>query len=365
MAELMNAVVFKGPLKVSCEQVARPTSPCAGEAIVRVKACGLCGSDLHPYRGAEKGLRPGTICGHEFAGVVEEVGDGVRLAPGQRVAASFTTACGSCWFCTHSLSSRCDEVQLFGWVDTQTGMGIHGGQAQFVRVPNADGTLLTLPDDVSFEEGVLLGDILSTGYFCAKSALSALSELAMPTSQLTAAVVGCGPVGLCAILSARMLGFGTVYAIDRVKSRLDVAKGLGACVVEPGQSPVDAICSATDGRRGADAVLEVVGSFDALDLSFQLVRAGGVVSSVGVHAHDRGFPVSPNQCYDKNITYKCGRCPARSLMDAVCQLIRTSDIAQRVISHRGVPLSRAAEMYAKFESQQEGVLKVVFDPWAA
>ncbi|KAJ1964960.1 hypothetical protein GGI12_001085 [Dipsacomyces acuminosporus] len=365
MAELMKAVVFKEPYTVSFQEVPRPSNPSTGEAIVRVKACGLCGSDLHPYRGAEQGLKEGTVCGHEFSGVVEEVGEGVKLVPGQRVAASFSTACGSCWFCTHSLSSRCSSVQLFGWIDEQTGKGVHGGQAQFVRVPDADGTLMALPDDISFEEGVLLGDIFATGYFCAKNALSALSQSNLQASELAVAVVGCGPVGICAILSAKLLGFGKVYAIDRVQSRLDVAEAAGACAVELGQSPAVAIRNATsgDGRCGVDAVLEVVGAFDALRLGFELVRPGGVVSSVGVHAHEKGFPVSPNECYDKNITYKCGRCPARSLMDELTQLIRSSNVADTLISHR-VPLSRAEEMYTKFESQQEGILKVMFDPWA-
>ncbi|KAJ2353318.1 hypothetical protein IWW50_006751 [Coemansia erecta] len=349
----MKAVVFKEPYKVSYEDVERPSNPQAGEAIVRVKACGLCGSDLHPYRGAEAGLRAGTVCGHEFAGIVEEVGAGVQLAPGERVAASFTTACGSCWFCTHSLSSRCDSAQLFGWVD-EANKGVHGGQAQFVRVPHADGTLMRLPDDVSFEDGVLLGDILSTGFFCAKNALAMLADSNIPLAQLSVAVVGCGPVGLCAVASARMLGFGQVFAVDRVQSRVDAAVQLGA------QS--QGLKAANEGR-GVDAVLEVVGAYEALKLGFELVRAGGVVSSVGVHAHDRGFPVSPGECYDKNVTFRSGRCPARSLMDEVSQLVKSTDIARHIVSHR-VPLAAASEMYEKFEAQKDGILKVIFDPWA-
>ncbi|KAJ2376391.1 hypothetical protein IW150_002019 [Coemansia sp. RSA 2607] len=359
----MNAVVFKKPFEVSYEQVPRPTNPQKGEAIVRVMACGLCGSDLHPFRGAEEGLRPDTVCGHEFAGIVEEVGEDVALKPGQRVAASFTTACGNCWFCSHGLSSRCDTVQLFGWIG-EDGNGIHGGQAQFVRVPHADGTLMALSDDISYDEGVLLGDIFSTGYFCAKNALSALSDSRMDPKDMTVAVVGCGPVGLCAIASALQLGFGTVYAIDRAQSRLELAKKLGAISIAPGDSPIDTACAATVTKsgRGIDAALEVVGAYDALDLCFKLVRPGGVVSSVGVHAHDKGFPVSPEQCYDKNITFRSGRCPARSLMPELCKILKESGIVQ-IISHH-VPLSRASEMYRKFESQAPGVFKVVFDPWA-
>ncbi|KAJ2223211.1 hypothetical protein IWW45_008400 [Coemansia sp. RSA 485] len=363
-APTMKAVVFKKPYSVAYQEVPRPTEPGEGEAIVRVMACGLCGSDIHPYRGAEKGLQRDTVCGHEFAGIVEEVGQGVQLKPGQRVAASFTTACGHCWFCSHGLSSRCDTVQLFGWINEENSCGIHGGQAQFVRVPYADGTLMVLPDHVSFEEGVLVGDIFSTGYFCAKNALSALSDAKMAPSEMTVAVVGCGPVGLCAIISARLLGVETVYAIDRVQSRLNLAKNLGAIAIAPGDSPIDAACaaSATRSGRGVDAALEVVGAYDALDLCFRLVRPGGVVSSVGVHAHDKGFPISPEQCYDKNITFRSGRCPARSLMSEVCSMLDKADIS-RVISHR-VPLSSASEMYAKFESQAPGVFKVIFDPWA-
>ncbi|KAJ1804269.1 hypothetical protein LPJ75_005630, partial [Coemansia sp. RSA 2598] len=344
----MKAVVFKEPFSVEYQDVPRPTDPGEGEAIVRVIACGLCGSDIHSYRGAEKGLQRDTVCGHEFAGIVEEVGQGVQLRPGQRVAASFTTACGHCWFCKHDLSSRCDIVQLFGWINEKDGCGLHGGQAQFVRVPYADGTLMALPDDVSFEEGVLVGDIFSTGYFCAKKALSALSDARMQPDEMTLAVVGCGPVGLCAIISARLLGVETVYAIDKVQSRLDLAKKLGAIAIAPGDSPIDTACaaSATRSGRGFDAALEVVGSYDALALCFRLVRPGGVVSSVGVHAHDKGFPVSPEQCYECNVTFCSGRCPARSLMPEVCAMLKKADVS-RIISHR-VPLSTASEMYAKF-----------------
>ncbi|KAJ1995272.1 hypothetical protein GGI25_002288 [Coemansia spiralis] len=358
----MKAAIFKQPYEVAYADIARPSDPQEGEAIVRVMACGLCGSDLHPYRGAEKGLQPGTVCGHEFAGVIEQVGAGVSLAPGTRVAASFTTACGQCWFCTHSLSSRCKSARLFGWID-ESGSGVHGGQAQFVRVPHADTTLVGLPDDVSFEEGVLAGDIFSTGYFCAKNALNALADSGLSPCDLTVVVIGCGPVGLCAVAGARMLGFGHMYAIDRVESRLQMAQQLGATPVYPGQNPDDTIKAATahNGGYGADAVLEVVGAYEALDLSFQLVRPGGVVSSVGVHAHDRGFPVSPEQLYNKNITFCSGRCPARSLMEESIQLVSLSGILQ-IISHR-VPLSHAPEMYAKFEKQADGILKVIFDPW--
>ncbi|KAJ2455585.1 hypothetical protein EV183_000684 [Coemansia sp. RSA 2336] len=348
----MKAVVFKEPYKVSCEEVEQPSNPQAGEAIVRVMACGLCGSDLHPYRGAEAGLRPGTVCGHEFAGVVEEVGAGVKLVPGERVAASFTTACGDCWYCTHGLSSRCNSAQLFGWIDEKN-QGIHGGQAQFVRVPHADGTLMKLPDSVSFEEGVLMGDILATGYFCAKNALSMLADSKIPPNELSMAVIGCGPVGLCAIASARMLGVGRIYAIDRVDTRVEAAVQLGA---------QKAGLRTANGGRGVDAVLEVVGAYDALKLGFELVRPGGVISSVGVHAHSKGFPVSPSDCYDKNITFKSGRCPARSLMSEIGDLIASTDIARHIISHR-VPLETASEMYEKFEAQKDGILKVVFTPW--
>ncbi|KAJ2804599.1 hypothetical protein H4R20_002439 [Coemansia guatemalensis] len=349
----MKAVVFKRPYKVDYEDAERPCNPQPGEAIVRVHACGLCGSDLHPYRGTEAGLQAGTVCGHEFAGVVEEVGSGVQLSPGDRVAASFTTACGNCWYCAHSISSRCDHAQLFGWVG-ESGKGIHGAQAQFVRVPHANGTLMKLPSHISFEEGVLLGDIFATGYFCAKNALVMLSDSGIPPAELSVAVIGCGPVGLCAVASARMLGFGSVFAVDRVQNRIDAAVKLGALDQDP--------TTANQGR-GVDAVLEVVGSYDALKLGFRLVRTGGAVSSVGVHAHDKGFPVSPDDCYNKNISFRSGRCPARSLMDEISELLKTTGIVSCIISHQ-VPLAAAPEMYEMFEAQRDKILKVIFDPWA-
>ncbi|KAJ2711186.1 hypothetical protein H4R19_003367 [Coemansia spiralis] len=349
----MKAVVFKGLCEVSYEDVERPCNAQAGEAIVRVMACGLSGWDLNQYRGYEDGPVVGTVCGHDFAGVVEEAGAGVELAVGARVAGCFTTSCGECWFCTRSLSSRCERGQLFGW-RAADGSGLHGAQAQFVRVPLANGTLVPLANSMSYEDGVLLGNALTTGYFCAKGAIALLAEADADKSQLSVAVLGCGPVGLCAVASAKALGVGTVYAVDSVTARVAAAVRLGARDLPP---------AAANGGRGVDAVLEAAGTSHSLDLAFKMVRIGGVVSAVGVHARAGGFPVTAADCYDKNVTFRSGRCPARSLVPEVVALLKPADITRHVVSHR-VPLSAAPDIYEQLVAHANGMLKAIFNPWA-
>ena len=348
----MKAVTFHGLGEVRYADVPAPRLLTGHDAIVSVEMAGLCGSDLHVFHGRETGIDRGTVMGHEFVGRVLEVGASVQgLAPGDRVACPFTTNCGACHYCALGLSARCTSGQLFGWV--QEGIGLQGGQAPFVRVPLAGTTLFRLPDEVDLPEALLLCDVLPTGHYCA-----GLAEVGAGRSV---AVLGCGPVGLMAILSARERGAARIHAVDSVGERLARAAALGATPVNLAHDdPIEVVRRASDGR-GADAVLEAVGTAAAGRLAFDLVSPGGIVSTVGVH-HEAGFPFSPAEAYDRNLTWRIGRCPARSLMDELLPLVRRRrrELAA-LITHR-LALADGPAAYALFDTRRDGCLKVALVP---
>ncbi len=348
----MRAVVFRSEREVSYESVPDPRIDRPTDVLVRVRLTAICGSDLHVFHGRESGLDAGTVMGHEFVGEVLECGAEVSAwKPGDPVLSPFTTSCGSCFYCREGLTARCLHGELFGWV--QDGRGLHGAQAEYVRVPLAESTLVSIPDGVSDEEALLLGDVLSTGYYCARRA-----DI-RPAG--TYVVLGCGPVGLMAVVGARELGAETLYAVDAVPERLAHAARLGARPLNyRSENPVAVVREATAGR-GADAVLEAVGSPEATRLAIDLVRPGGTVSAVGVHT-EKQFPFSPVQAYDKNLTYRIGRCPARAVLQELIPLVQRKqyDLAS-VISHQ-LPLSRGAEGYAMFDEKRDGCTKVALRP---
>jgi threonine dehydrogenase-like Zn-dependent dehydrogenase len=348
----MKAITFRREATVELETLADPAIESDTDAIVRCRLTAICGSDLHVYLARERGIEPGTVMGHEFLGEVVAVGRGVsRIRPGNVVVSPFTTSCGQCFYCRKGLTCRCVEGQLFGWIEN--GRGLHGAQAELVRVPLADSTLFRLPADVPPETGLFLGDILATGFFCA--------DMAAVEPGGTYAIVGAGPVGLFGIVGARERGAERIFAIDRLPERLALAEKFGATPIDGRSSdPRDVVRDATEGR-GADAVLEFVGSPEATRLAIDLVRPGGVVSAVGVHTESQ-FAFSPVEAYDKNLTYRAGRCPARSYMERLLPLVRDKryDLGA-IISHR-LPLAEGARGYHLFERKLEGCTKVVLSP---
>ncbi|MBL7852295.1 MAG: alcohol dehydrogenase catalytic domain-containing protein [Cyclobacteriaceae bacterium] len=348
----MKALTFRGKENIQLEEIRDPAIIHPSDAIVKVKACAICGSDLHVYHERERGIDPGTAMGHEFTGEVVEVGKEVRqIRVGQKVMSPFTTSCGQCFYCRQGLTCRCIHSQLFGWVER--GQGLHGGQSEYVRVPLADSTLVEIPEGISTEEALLLGDVLSTGYFCA------LQAEVKPSGVY--AVVGCGPVGLMAVVAARYLGASKVYAIDTVAERLAKAKEFGAIPADATVgNPMEEILEATEGR-GADGTLEAVGSGSAVKLAFDLVRPGGIVSSVGV-CNDPHVAFSPVEAYNKNLTYRIGRCPARFLMDKLIPLVkgRQYDLAS-IFTHR-MKLSEGRAGYEIFAGKKDHCLKVLLEP---
>jgi 2-desacetyl-2-hydroxyethyl bacteriochlorophyllide A dehydrogenase len=352
MVKHMQALAWQGPEDVRLSQVEEPGVVKPEDVLVQVEVAGVCGSDLHVYHGRETGLDSGTVMGHEFVGRVLEVGSAVRsLRPGDRVFAPFTTSCGGCWYCRQGLTCRCRHGQLFGWV--AGGEGLQGVQAERVRVPLADTTLLPLPEELHAEEGLLLGDVLSTGVYCA--------DRAEVDGEGVYVVLGCGPVGLMAVVGALERGARHLLAVDRVAARLALAERFGARPVHLDQEDIHGVVKELTDGRGADGILEAVGSAGAGRLALELVRPGGTISTAGVHT-EPGMPFSPAEAYDRNLTYRVGRCPARHYMERLLPLVRSRRYPLRdVISHR-LPLTDGVEAYRMFAARTDGCTKVVLHP---
>ena len=344
----MKAITFHAPTDLRVERIPDPALLEPTDVLVAVELAAICGSDLHVWHGRETGLDPGTVMGHEFVGRIVATGREVsRFHSGDRVVSPFTTSCGDCFYCRSGLTARCTRGQLFGWIER--GSGLHGGQAELVRVPLADSTLVALPDALPASAGILLGDVLATGYHCA--------TLAEVSPGNVCAVVGCGPVGLLAVLAARELGAERVFALDGVPERLAWAERLGAVPVAiSAGNPVERIREATGGR-GVDAVLEAVGSAEAGRLAFELVRPGGTLAVVGVH-HEAVFSFSPGQAYDKNLSYRIGRCPARAYMEQLLPLAQRRQEELSALFTDLVPLDEGPAAYHRFAERQDGCIKV-------
>lgn len=344
----MKAVTFQEPYVLKYGEVADPVVREPGDVVVRVAVAAVCGSDLHVYRGHETGLDVGTVMGHEFVGEVVERGSAASgLEIGSLVVSPFTTSCGDCFYCRRELTARCTQGALFGWVEG--GVGLHGAQAELVRVPLAASTLGRVPDGLDAESALLAGDVLATGFYCAESG--------GVESGSVVAVLGCGPVGIMAIVGARELGADVIYAIDGVAERLELAREFGAVPVNLSDEPVATLIDATEGR-GVDVVLEAVGSPQASRLALDLVRPGGTIAAVGVHTEEH-FAFSPVEAYDKNLTYRAGRCPVRPRLERMLDLIASGryDFG-KIISHR-MPLSEGVRAYEIFDQKLDGCTKVV------
>lgn len=361
----MQAVCFQTVGEIATQDIPDAQVQGPNDAVVRVTMAGLCGSDLHPFWGREKGLLPGTVMGHEMVGTVEAVGGGVdpsQIVVGDRVYVPFSTNCGQCYFCQAGLSSRCETGQLFGWrnkgqtpqktapagIDLSA-VGLHGCQSELVRVPLASSTLKRLPESISNEAGLLLGDNFSTGYYCAE-----MAEI-NPDGQY--AVIGCGTVGLLCILAARSMGAERIVAIDPVDARRKQAEEIGAVAVAPEQAARE-IKSRTAGR-GVDSVMELVGVTEAQQLAYQIIRPGGIMSVIGCHCSPN-FSFGPSDAYDKNLTYKTGRCPARHYMDLLTDRVAAGEFDLSGFVNREFSFAESKQAYDVFSNRKDGCMKAVF-----
>ena len=379
----MRALTYHGAKDVRVDNVPEPKLQEKDDVILRVTATAICGSDLHLYRGKIPATEEGDIFGHEFMGIVEEVGSEVTaVKKGDRVVIPFVIACGNCFFCQHDLMSACETTNtgpgaainkkiipppaaLFGFSHLYG--GIPGGQAEFVRVPKGNFNTFKVNGSLSDEKVLFLSDILPTAWQAVTNANI--------TKGSTVAIYGAGPVGLLSAACAKMLGAEQIFVVDHNDYRLQYAKDTyGAIPVN--FDKVDAaefIIEQTKGHRGVDGVIDAVGfeakgsskiegsSAPALRQCMAAVRRGGVVSVPGIYAG----PINDfliGDAFDKGLTFKMGQTHVHKYLPQLLEYIENGDLSpEAIITHR-MNLSDAAKGYEIFEKREEECRKVILTP---
>jgi threonine dehydrogenase-like Zn-dependent dehydrogenase len=404
----MKAVVFHGVGDIRLDDVPEPKIKDPMDAIVRLTASAICGTDLHMIRGTFAGMKPGTILGHEGVGIVEEVGANVRnLNKGDRVVIPSTISCGYCSYCRSGYSAQCDVANPNGPAAGTAFFGgpeptgpIDGLQAEYARIPYASTGLVKLPQGVTDDEAILLSDIFPTAYFGA--------ELAEITPGDTVAIFGCGPVGQFAIKSAQLLGAGRIFAIDTIPSRLEMAKALGAEIIDFNvEDPVEALQSLTGGT-GVDRAIDAVGvdavapqsgaaaekariqmqqfqqqvheiapqinpqngnwhpgnaPSQALEWAVQSLAKAGTLSIIGVYPlTHKFFPIG--MAMNKNLTLKMGNCNHRKYIPKLIDLVQGGIVTPTQILTQIEPMTSVLDAYKAFDQRQPGWVKVELIPAA-
>jgi threonine dehydrogenase-like Zn-dependent dehydrogenase len=346
----MRAVVYQDVHRVDVTDVPDPEISDPHDAVVRVTAAAICGSDLHFYNGKAP-LVAGDGIGHEGVGVVEQVGPDVeRFRPGDRVVMSFDIVCGHCWFCQHGQTSLCEDFRNLG--AGLFGGGLGGTQAERVRVPYADTNLLRIPDGMDDEHALFVGDILTTGYY--GTAIAGIRPLD------TVAVVGAGPVGFFCVQAAQLHGAKEVLALDMEPDRLALAERVGATPINVRERNAQmAVCDMTGGR-GADVVIEAVGHPRAYESAVEIVRRGGTISVVGMYVSEQvNIPLGVYWTRMLDIRF-AGLCPVHTWWDDAMAAVVAGKIDPiPIISHR-LPLEETPKGYELFERRE--ATKVVILP---
>lgn len=385
----MKAAVFHSPKKITADTVPDPTIQDAEDIILKVTSTAICGSDLHIYNGFLPQTRPITM-GHEFMGIVEEVGKGVtKLKRGDRVVVPFPIACGQCWFCNHLEPGHCENsnpekygpegamldekgAALFGYTDLYG--GYDGGQAELVRVPYANFGPRKISDALTDEQVLFLTDIFPTGY-------SAIEKAQLQGGE-TVAVFGCGPVGLMTIKAAFLKGAKRVIALDFLEYRTDMAKKCGAdvIVIKNEKEAIEHVRFMTEGR-GADLCVDAVGmeanyglleklgnifqgemgTINALRMCGSAVRRGGKIAILGVYgmSYDN-FPIG--QIFDKGITIVGGQAPVHKYIDELIDHVESGRVKLDDIITHTIPLNDVAHGYEIFNKKEDNCVKVILKP---
>ncbi|WPK27133.1 hypothetical protein PUMCH_004506 [Australozyma saopauloensis] len=348
----MRAAIFNGPYSIETISKEVPSLKLPTDALVKVKYSGLCGSDLHYYRGHIP-LEKGTTMGHEFVGTIVEKGSDIldlEFEVGDIVVSTFTIQCGECYYCKLGNSGTCEKTNTFGKP------GLEGGQAEYVLVPFARSTLFKLDSDaITF---VLMADIFVTAFFGVQKILRQFRGIADP-SNISVLQIGAGPVGLCSVRILKWYGFSSIVVVDSIDDRLKHAIKLGATALvnftaEPDK--LTALISSDLESRGFDAVLECVGASSAMDTAFKSVRKGGFIASVGM-GHDQ-LPFDALQAYVKGVTISFGRCNAWSLFQDALDVFKQIKNDFNDFIEVVALIEDASECYKKFDEGK--VKKVVF-----
>lgn len=314
------------------------------DAVVRVTLASICTSDLHIKHGSVPRAVPGITVGHEMVGVVEQVGDDVRsVAVGDRVTVNVETFCGECFFCKHGYVNNCTDPDG-GWA---LGCRIDGGQTEYVRVPYADQGLNRIPDTVSDEQALFVGDILATGYWAAR-----ISEI---TSDDTVLIIGAGPTGICTLLCVMLKRPKRIIVCEQSPQRRQFVREHYPDVLTVAPEQCREFVLANSDHCGADVVLEVAGSDETFRMAWECARPNATVTVVALYDKPQILPLP--EMYGKNLTFKTGGVDGCDCAE-ILRLIEAGEIdTTPLITHR-YPLSRIAEAYDLFESRREGVIKV-------
>lgn len=347
----MKAVVYEKKGTVRLVEKPVPTIVEPRDAIVKVMRASICSSDLHIRNGGVPRAKEGVVLGHEFAGEIVEIGSGVRnYSVGDRVAVNVESFCGECFFCRRGYVNNCVEG---GW---ELGCRIDGGQAEYVRVPTADMSCTRIPDAISYEQALFVGDVLATGYWAA-----GIGEIRPADVVL---VLGTGPTGLTTMMSARLFGPAVIVACDINEDRLALAKAQGLCdiTINPKKQDVIQTVRALTEGRGADVVFEVAGAKNTFELAWQAARPNAVVVVVALYEEAQTIPL--NRMYGKNLTFKTGGVDASRCSD-IMRLIEAGRLdTSLMITHRA-PLNDIMTGYDIFANQKEGCIKWVVTPFEA
>jgi 2-desacetyl-2-hydroxyethyl bacteriochlorophyllide A dehydrogenase len=344
----MQAVTFQAPGEVRVEERPEPELVERDDAIVRVRATGVCGSDLHIYHGRVV-IEPGFTLGHEFVGTVVAAGDDVTgVAEGDRVLGCYCSACGNCFFCRRGDFHKCDEGRVFGHGKTLG--SLQGAQADQVLVPHANLTLRRVPAGMSDDVALFAGDVMGTGWH-------AVDQAGVRPGDSTA-VLGLGPVGLCAVQAARASGAARVIAIDTVEERLEHARAFGAEAVHLTEDDPRAAVKEATGRRGVDSAIDAVGHPDALDLACRVTRKAGTVSAIGVYAER--IELHMGIVWIKALTLKTGHANVIGHVDRVLAMLEAGVLDPTPLVTHHMRLEDAAEAYAVYDRRE--ALKIVMTP---
>jgi len=344
----VRAVTFQAPGEVRIDEKPDPELGGPDDAIVRVEASGLCGSDLHIYHG-RVAIEPGFTIGHEFVGTVVALGEGVTsVTEGDRVLGTYCTACGDCFFCHREDFHKCDHGQVFGHGKL---LGeLQGAQADLLLVPRADRTLRLIPEGLSDDIALFAGDVMGTGYHAVKEA--GVEE------GSTAAVLGLGPVGLCAVQAAIAAGAAHVVAVDSVPERLAMARSFGAEAVHlTEEDPRAAVRAASEGR-GVDATIDAVGHPDVLEMACKMTRKCGTVSATGVYAER--MEIHMGIVWLKALTLKTGHANVIKHVDPVLALLADGTLDPSPLVTHHMSLDDASEAYEIYDRRE--ALKIVLTP---
>lgn len=345
----MKAVVYAASGAVTVTSVPDPVCSDPADAVVKVERAGICGTDLHLISDGH-GLTAGNVMGHEFVGVVTDVGAAVRgLRIGDRVAGADFTACGSCWWCRAGAQWECEHKSFFG-SGTVYGPQLDGAQAEYVRVPYADVTLQRLPDGLAWELALFLGDIVATGYGAVRRAGF--------RPGATVAVVGGGPVGQMVSQAAQACSAGPVLVIEPVEVRRDLAQQCGALATTP-DAARGVIDDLTDGR-GADVVIEAVGGSRGLDTALSVVRRRGTLVSVGVHSNPE-WPLPVARAFADELTLSFAIGNAIRDRDEIVSLLAAGVIDPTVIIDNRVGIDDAVAGYAAMSERRSVKTVISFD----